>query len=535
MSSSKHRISIAFIGTLLLATFWLAVYQRPAPHHPYVVIEGPEKLQITFLLASRPRAADCEATTANIANVTQATCLACRVTQQQCLQSLGATQQRYLSTAPLDSPSVQMSTGVVVYSSPNAELSLAACRESERQAASGPQQVKCFPANTLRTQTSSPKRFDATQAAWGFLTLFVAGFAAWLACYLIIRYEHLHAHLSHDHTDTGPQKFHAVPTPRIGGIGIVAGLLAGGSVLLVVQPKFNVTEFGYLLLAGVPAFLGGIAEDITKKVSVPARLLLTMLAGAVGAWLLGAVLNRVDVPGLDSALLWFPFAVAFTVFAVGGVANAINIIDGYNGLAGGYAVIVSAALAGVAAQVGDAFVFTAALAMIGTLIGFLVWNWPRGRIFLGDGGAYLLGFVLAELSVLLVARNPAVSPWFPLLLMAYPVHETLFSIYRRKWLRGHTPGQPDALHLHQLIFSRLVRRYVGSRDPEKRLRRNNMVAPYVWIATGGLGLVGLVFWQQTVTLMVGALAFCAFYVAAYKRITRWRAPHHLMSGPRPTQ
>ncbi len=135
-----------------------------------------------------------------------------------------------------------------------------------------------------------------------------------------------------------------------------------------------------------------MAEDITKKVGVLTRLLLTLLAAALGAWLLGAVLDRVDVPGLDTLLRWSPLAIAFTVFVVSGVANAINIIDGYNGLAGGYAVLVLAALAWVAAQVGDPFLMTAALAMIGALLGFLVWNYPRGKIFLGDGGAYLLGF-----------------------------------------------------------------------------------------------------------------------------------------------
>jgi len=72
---------------------------------------------------------------------------------------------------------------------------------------------------------------------------------------------------------------------------------------------------------------------------------MTMLAGGIGAWLLGAILNRLDIPGVDTALLWLPLSVAFTIFAVGGIANAINIIDGYNGLAGGFAAIVLAAMA----------------------------------------------------------------------------------------------------------------------------------------------------------------------------------------------
>ena len=95
--------------------------------------------------------------------------------------------------------------------------------------------------------------------------------------------------------------------------------------------------------------------------------------------------------------------------------------------------------------------------MLGALLGFLVFNYPSGRIFMGDGGAYLLGFWLGELSVLLVVRNPDVSPWFPIVLLAYPVVETLFSIYRRKFLQGRSAGRPDAMHLHQLIYRRLAR------------------------------------------------------------------------------
>ena len=91
-----------------------------------------------------------------------------------------------------------------------------------------------------------------------FLTLAAAGAASWFICYLIIRYEHLHAHFSHDPTDAGPQKFHANPTPRIGGLGLFGGLMAGAGVVLILRPASSFTDenFGYLLLAAVPAFMG---------------------------------------------------------------------------------------------------------------------------------------------------------------------------------------------------------------------------------------------------------------------------------------
>jgi UDP-N-acetylmuramyl pentapeptide phosphotransferase/UDP-N-acetylglucosamine-1-phosphate transferase len=349
----------------------------------------------------------------------------------------------------------------------------------------------------------------------GLFVLLLTGFASAFTGYLILRYEALHSSWSVDPVKTGPQKFHAAPTPRIGGLGVMAGLLVSGAALLATGQGAAVEQFGFLIFASLPAFLGGITEDVTKNVSVPARLMLTMVAAAFGVWLLGAVLPRLDVPGIDTLLRWTPFAIAFTIFAVGGVANAINIIDGYNGLAAGHAAIVLAAMAYVSAQIGDSFLFTSALAMLGALLGFLAWNYPRGKIFLGDGGAYLLGFWLAELSVLLVVRHPEVSPWFPMLLLVYPIFETLFSMYRRKVMHGVSAGQPDRMHLHQMIYMRLTRTRADLSDPASIIRSNNRIAPFGWIMTLCCAIPAMVFWRETRWLMAASLLFCVAYITLY--------------------
>ncbi|KVD68742.1 hypothetical protein WK15_32420 [Burkholderia ubonensis] len=79
-------------------------------------------------------------------------------------------------------------------------------------------------------------------------------------------------------------------------------------------------------------------------------------------------------------------------------------------------------------------------------------------IFPGDGGAYFIGFMLAELAILLVMRNREVSAWYPVLLFMYPIFETCFSIYRKKFVRGMSPGNPDGVHRHMLVYKRLMRR-----------------------------------------------------------------------------
>jgi UDP-GlcNAc:undecaprenyl-phosphate GlcNAc-1-phosphate transferase len=251
----------------------------------------------------------------------------------------------------------------------------------------------------------------------------------------------------------------------------------------------------------------------------------------VGVWLLGAVIPRLDVPGFDTLLAWTPFAIAFTVFAVGGVANAINIIDGYNGLAGGQAVIVLAAFAYVSAQVGDSFLFASALAMMGALLGFLAWNYPHGKIFLGDGGAYLLGFWLAELSVLIVARHAEVSPWFPMLLLVYPIFETLYSMYRRKIVLGLSPGQPDSAHMHQVIYGYLNKGAGETDDPAEMTRRNSRVAPYCWLMSLACAVPAVLLWRETTALVSVSLVFCVAYLLFYRGLYKATSKHAARGMP----
>lgn len=531
---------VLFIAALLVLFSILAVTDRQSHYYPLVEIgvlpDGGQPaqpktpaattginplvdgLKITFLFDNRSTLESCEAFTGNISRIALANCPTCVVRKLQCLQSLDTKQQEMFSDRPLDTASGRMTTGVVVYSSANPAIALATCQEAQNQSVSSQQQVTCHAPHTPRPRPT-PKPIDLTQTGIALFLMCAAIFGAWFACWIILKYEHLHAHLSHDHTDTGPQKFHTEPTPRIGGIGIAAGLLTAGGLLMLANQLSYQREYGLLLVAGIPAFLGGLVEDITKKVSVLERLLLTMLSGAVAAGLLGAVLPRLDVPGLDQAMLLPLIAIGFTIFAVGGIANAINIIDGYNGLAGGFAVIALTAMAYVAYLVGDSFVFTAALILAGSLFGFLCWNWPSGKIFLGDGGAYLLGFLLAELSVLLVGHNPKVSPWFPLLLLIYPVFETVFSIYRKKYLRGHSPGKPDGLHFHMLIYKRIVPRETQPGQTFSQLERNSRVAKYFWVPTLAIAVFGGVFWESTLSLIIVAIGYSAFYVASYRRIT----------------
>lgn len=356
---------------------------------------------------------------------------------------------------------------------------------------------------------------------------------AFISCYLLVRFNSLHAHLSNDHSDTGPQKFHVQPTPRIGGLAIALGLVTAYLYFRMRnQDATVISQFGYLLIAAIPAFAGGFIEDLTKRVSVSQRLILSVLSAGIGAWLLGGVVNHLGIAPLDWLLKWPFVAIMLTLFAVGGVVNAVNIIDGFNGIVSGFAGFMLLAIAFVSFQLDDLFLFNASLAMLGALLGFMFWNYPYGKIFLGDGGSYLIGFWLAELAVLIVARHPEVSPWFAALLLIHPVFETLFSVYRRKFLHGKSPWHPDGLHLHTLIYRRLNHIQWAARDARHKVLCNSMTAPYFWLLKFETALLAVIFWDNSIALIVSTFLFVAFYVWLYWHIVKFKTPRWMVKRDR---
>lgn len=364
------------------------------------------------------------------------------------------------------------------------------------------------------------------------LIVFFASFGIALAItLLLIRSAHLHRGLSADSDLSGPQKFHSRPVPRVGGIGIFVGFVLATGLLAWRQREFMAPVL-WLVLCCLPAFGAGLVEDLTKRVSPFRRLLATAVSAGLGAWLLGATIPSTGIIGLDLIAATSLGAALLAIFVVAGVANSINIIDGMNGLASMCTAIMLAGLAYVALQVGDLVIAAMAIIVIGATLGFFLWNYPNGLIFLGDGGAYFLGFMLAELAILLLVRNPSVSPMFPLLLCAYPVWETVFSIYRRKVVRGRPAGMPDGIHLHSLIYRRLMRWALGSKDAAVLTRRNALTAPYLWVLCSLSVVPATIWWDDTTVLQVVLGLFVVFYVLLYWRIVRFRTPRWMVLNSR---
>ena len=345
----------------------------------------------------------------------------------------------------------------------------------------------------------------------------VAFLASFLLCIAVVFTKPWHGAFSMDTTD-GIQKFHSAPTPRIGGIPIVFALvMAWGKSSAEIQ-----TLLAPILFAGMPAFLFGIAEDLTKQIGVVQRLLATMASGFLAWWITDYSLSRLDIWGVDLLMQFTLFSVMFTAFAVGGVANAVNIIDGFNGYASLTCTIGFIGFALIAFQVGDQNLALVSLILAASVWGFFWVNWPFGKLFLGDGGAYFLGFALAWIAVLLIERNPGVSAFSALVICVLPITEVLFSIFRRK-VRNEHPGKPDRLHFHSLVQRRYVCRWFVKWPS---LTRNSLVGILMGLMSLVSAVLANLIYDNTLYCVITSFLFVLGYVTVFARMVRhhWCSP-----------
>ena len=323
-----------------------------------------------------------------------------------------------------------------------------------------------------------------------------------------------HGHFSMDNTD-GIQKFHTQPTPRIGGIAVFVGCLV--SAIFLKNPDLALT----MILCGLPAFGCGLLEDLTKKVSPRIRLIATMVSGVLFVVGAGSGVQFVETQWIDNLIkvndAILVLGCVFLIFGMAGVANAINIIDGFHGLASGSMMIMLLCFAALAYYSGDVELAQVSVIFAGSIFGFLLINFPFGKIFLGDAGAYFGGFLVAAIAIAVTARNPEISPFTCLLVVFYPVYETLFSIVRKRRREGHCPSQPDGVHMHMLVA-----RSVGkplARSIGKTKMSNAMTGAVMWSASLIVGLFAVAVRDSSVMAVIGCIMFCLWYGILYRKIS----------------
>ncbi len=329
----------------------------------------------------------------------------------------------------------------------------------------------------------------AELALWAFALSFTTQL-------LIIRLAHRHRLFIDSHTEDKPQRFHETPTPRAGGIGIALGL-----VFLLFTPM------GWNLLISVTlAFLSGIFEDFHRSISPKVRLMLQLVAALSAIWLTDAVVTYLGL----GIVLPYAVGVIFSAFAIVGVMNAVNIIDGFNGLAAGIVLLILLSFSITALKVSETDILQLNAIVAAAVAGFFILNFPKGRIFLGDGGAYLLGFLVALSGIFLAGNYESVSPWYILCVMIYPVWEVIFSIIRKK-REGKSPLEPDPYHLHMLINRHIT-------------RNNPLTALFIVTACSPFILVPTLYQNNSWANFLTASVFILCYTLLYRRLISYEKP-----------
>jgi len=341
----------------------------------------------------------------------------------------------------------------------------------------------------------------------------LVGFLASLSTALVlVLTRQWHERLSADAPGSGPQKVHEHATPRVGGVAIMVGFAVAIVAARLQLPPDNSGLAppwftGWLIVALFVPFLAGLVEDITKSFGARLRLIATFLGAALAYYFCDAALNRFDFPPLDALLASSPTArFVFTLFCVGAIANAYNLADGLNGLLAGLAMTSCSAMTWVAWQYGDQFLAVATGSLAAATLAFALFNFPRARLFAGDGGAYLLGSAISLFAILLCHRQSAVSPWFVFALVLYPFVDTSTAILRRL-LAGRPIMAPDADHMHSLI-ARLLTARLG---PTGR----NLASAVIVVVSAITSLAALALHRETVALVLLCGALVAIFAVVY--------------------
>lgn len=239
------------------------------------------------------------------------------------------------------------------------------------------------------------------------------------------------------------RKVHTGRMARLGGLAIYIAFLVG---VLILRPEND--TYVYILGAGTLVLIIGMLDDVyelTAKVKF-----LTQILAAVIVILGGVQVTFINLP-FGAELELGIFSVPITLLWIVGVTNAINLIDGLDGLSAGVSAIVLATISALAILQNDVFIVALSIALLGGTLGFLVYNFHPAKIFMGDAGALFLGFMIAVIALMGFKNVTVFSLIVPALILAVPISDTFFAIIRRI-VHKQSLSAPDKSHLHHCLL-----------------------------------------------------------------------------------
>lgn len=251
------------------------------------------------------------------------------------------------------------------------------------------------------------------------------------------------------------RKVHTRIMPRLGGLAIFLAFIGSFFIVLPFIPDGLLSAYDRnliraMLAGGTIIVLTGALDD-RFELSAKVKLLLQLVAASVVVFGFGVKIDLLNIPfgqSMQEISGWI--SIPLTIFWIVGVTNAINLIDGLDGLAAGVSGIAIATILVMAFVLGFEPIILMSCLLLGGILGFLVFNFHPAKIFMGDSGSLFLGFMLATLSMIGFKQVTVVSLITPLLIIGVPIADTFFAIIRR-WVNKRPIFAPDKGHLHHCL------------------------------------------------------------------------------------
>ena len=310
------------------------------------------------------------------------------------------------------------------------------------------------------------------------------------------------------------QRIHDLEIPRFGGL-IIFSLL----YIFIIYGHINESDHDHVVcllsLCSIPIFCVGLYEDISQNTHPYLRLFSMFIAATMALIVTNIALPSLSFPFfgpiISDSFLIYPFLIISIVIFI----NGMNMIDGSNGLLSLTAICQLASIIFISIQSGDLNNIDITVMLIVALICFLPLNYPFGKIFLGDLGAYMYGFFIAFITIRFYGDNPTIPSWGAVLILFYPLIEVFFSYFRKIFLDKLSPFSADLDHIHLKIF------YVFNYKISKKIS-NNLVMPTLSILW--LSPVILYTWSydSVLGLVLALLILVLIYFGLYWAIPRYK-------------
>jgi len=264
------------------------------------------------------------------------------------------------------------------------------------------------------------------------------------------------------------QRIHINETPRLAGLVLIISLIG---FVYCSDMNEGSSLLSLLLTCLIPLIIVGLKEDLYQNVSPTIRFFSLIFV----SWLfmtnyLGPLPDLRDVSLLTTFIAYKGGLSVFYITSIISIANGMNFIDGVNGLCGAVTLTILTALIFLCYKTNDSIMLWITAHIFLLLVPFMLLNYPYGLIFLGDLGAYSLGFIVSIFTIVFFGRHPEISPWLAVLILIYPASEVIFSLIRRLINRASLTT-PDKLHLHIEIYNFLTTVFIN------RKIANSIVTP----------------------------------------------------------